>query len=571
MATVSDLQQLYIGYFGRAADQAGLNFWLGAINNDGLSLDNVHAAFVNSEEYTAQYEGLTVSQKVAAVYQNVLGRAADAEGQAFWTNAIETGVISEDQLIEGLLSGLSKNDALAVSNKVIVANYYTSARGDAYAEADKADSAAIISGVTSDLKTVGTALATIQDEVIGEEGASNAELAAALATLNAAIDAQEAYAKAVLGDDYTGTDPVGDAKAQLNDELAEAETALFTLAKISADDSAGVRAAKIQDAQNAAAKAVTDATTQVAKYTGLPTLAKTQATQQAALEAAQAKTAEARLAEEAEIAAFNVVNGKTDLTVDDTGAVTGVIAFNPTTGALSLEKAFVDANAGVAGQAKLAAANALLADIQARLNAEKAEDTATKALADTTGKIAALPAVDGVSATDAVANLNDANKARTDLADAVKAYADAQAAVTEFEGVEQSVTDARDVLEDLGYNLVSVKTGAVDATAEKDVFVFEGSEGAADASIDISEGDVLFIGANYKLGTIDAEGKLVGDNNAFEIFFVQSGANTVEIHVENSVFGSSANTAEVTTIALTGVTSVDQLSFDAQTGLVTFA
>lgn len=442
MATVSDLQQLYIGYFGRAADQAGLNFWLGAINNDGLSLDNVHAAFVNSEEYTAQYEGLTVSQKVAAVYQNVLGRAADAEGQAFWTNAIETGVISEDQLIEGLLSGLSKNDALAVSNKVIVANYYTSARGDAYAEADKADSAAIISGVTSDLKTVGTALATIQDEVIGEEGASNAELAAALATLNAAIDAQEAYAKAVLGDDYTGTDPVGDAKAQLNDELAEAETALFTLAKISADDSAGVRAAKIQDAQNAAAKAVTDATTQVAKYTGLPTLAKTQATQQAALEAAQAKTAEARLAEEAEIAAFNVVNGKTDLTVDDTGAVTGVIAFNPTTGALSLEKAFVDANAGVAGQAKLAAANALLADIQARLNAEKAEDTATKALADTTGKIAALPAVDGVSATDAVANLNDANKARTDLADAVKAYADAQAAVTEFEGVEQSVTDA---------------------------------------------------------------------------------------------------------------------------------
>jgi hypothetical protein len=571
MATVSDLQQLYIGYFGRAADQAGLNFWLGAINNDGLSLANVHAAFVNSEEYTAQYEGLTVSQKVAAVYQNVLGRPADAEGQAFWTKAIEDGTITEDQLIEGLLSGLSKNDALAVSNKVIVANYYTSARGDAYAEADKADSAAIISSVTSDLKTVGTALTTIQDEVIGEEGASNAELAAALATLNAAIDAQEAYAKAVLGDDYKGTDPVSDAEAQLIQALSDAEEVLFNLAKINADDSAGVRAAKIQDAQNAAAKAVTDATTQVAKYTGLPTLAKTQATQQAALEAAKAKTVEAQLAEDAEIAAFNVVNGRTDLTVATTGAVDGVIAVNPTTGALSLDKNFVDANAGAAGQAKLAAANALLADIQARLNAEKAEKTATKALADTTDKIAALPDVNGVSAPDAVENLNVANKARTDLADAVKAYADAQAAVTEFKGVEQSVTEARDVFEDLGYNLVPVGIDAADATAEKDVFVFEGSEGAAAASIDISKGDVLFIGANYKLGTIDAEGKLVGDNNAFEIFFVQSGANTVEIHVENSVFGSSAVNPEVTTISLTGVTSVDQLSFDAQTGLVTFA
>lgn len=56
MATASDLQQLYIGYFGRAADQAGLDFWVEAINNGGLSLANVRASFVQSTEYTAKYQ-----------------------------------------------------------------------------------------------------------------------------------------------------------------------------------------------------------------------------------------------------------------------------------------------------------------------------------------------------------------------------------------------------------------------------------------------------------------------------------------------------------------------------------
>ncbi|PZR37728.1 MAG: hypothetical protein DI524_14870, partial [Ectopseudomonas oleovorans] len=175
MATVSDLQQLYIGYFGRAADQAGLNFWLGAINNDGLTLANVHAAFVNSAEYNAQYEGLALSAKVAAVYQNVLGRAADAEGAAFWTNAIQSGAITEDQLIEGLLSGLSPKDALTISNKIVVANYFTSVKGANYAEADKAESSNILAGVDETVASVSAALTYVGDFA---DNASTADLAA---------------------------------------------------------------------------------------------------------------------------------------------------------------------------------------------------------------------------------------------------------------------------------------------------------------------------------------------------------------------------------------------------------
>ncbi len=572
MATVSDLQQLYIGYFGRAADQAGLNFWLGAINNDGLSLANVHAAFVNSEEYNAQYEGLSVSAKVAAVYENVLGRAADAEGQAFWTNAIETGAITEDQLIEGLLSGLSPKDALAISNKIVVANYYTSAKGDSYAEADKAESSQILAGVDSTTKSVSDALELVGDAA---DNASNADLVAALAALEAAEEAQLAYAKSVLKDEE-GT--VADAQTKVAGDLTAAQNGLTANGvAFNAADSTALTTLKIKEAQDAAAKAVTDARAELATTAGLPALVTKFNTQlEAFTKAAEAKAA-AETEQAAELAKFNVVKGGTAATIAADGVVAGIIVKNAS-GELVLSADY-SGNSQATTAAQKAAADALLVDIKTFQAASKADAAANTALDATGAQIDAAGADTYDAATNALtggpaAALQGAVKAQADLAEAVTAYNDAKAASAEWEGVSNDVTEARDVFTDLGYSLVEVESGAAAGSANKDVFVFEASEGAATASVGLTDGDVLFVGANYKLGAVEevnGDQVLKGDNSAFELFFVQATANTVEIHVENSVFGSSAATPEVTTIALTGVTSVDQLSFDAKTGMVTFA
>lgn len=570
MATVSDLQQLYIGYFGRAADQAGLNFWLGAINNDGLTLANVHAAFVNSDEYNAQYEGLTVGEKVAAVYENVLGRVADDEGLAFWTSAIEAGTITEDQLIEGLLSGLSPVDAQAISNKIIVANYYTSAKGDAYNEASKAESAEILRPVTDKVDTVAAAL----DKVADVTGVTNSQLATALANLEAAQAAKVAYAEAYVNDEnVTGSDAVDQADQDIEDAVDDTLTTLngATTVVFAETDTAAVHAQKVQLAQTQASEAVAAARAEIAKISGLTPLVNTLNTQVAAQTAAQAKADTAGVEANAELARFAVIDGN-PRAFDDAPAgdfeVAGVIKFNATTKQYELDSTYQPT---VGAAEKIAAAQALLTDVNAKAAADKALDTANTAVTTTEGKITALNSNGLTLAGD----LKSALDAQAALSKAITEYSEAKAVAAEWAAVEAAETAAGEVFEDLGYNLVNV-TADVAANGEQDVFVFSNltlTNNSAAVELGVEAGDVLFVGSNYKLGvdsnpaTTTIEG---GDNSAFEIFFQQAGADA-KVLVENSVFGSSvAGGGEFTTITLTGV-NVDQLSFDAQTGLISIA
>lgn len=141
MATTlaSQVQELYVGYLGRAADKAGLDFWVKAIESGTSTLESVALGFTLSEEYKAQYAGLTTTQLVAKVYKNVLGRDADADGLAFWAGEVNKGVIKADTLVKTMISSLGAIDQLTIDNKVTAANAYTTAAGDNYSiEAGKA-------------------------------------------------------------------------------------------------------------------------------------------------------------------------------------------------------------------------------------------------------------------------------------------------------------------------------------------------------------------------------------------------------------------------------------------------
>lgn len=580
MATASDLQQLYIGYFGRAADQAGLNFWLDAINSSGLTLANVHTAFVNSTEYSAQYEGMTVSQKVAAVYENVLGRVADEGGLDFWTNAINNGLITEDQLIEGLLSGLSANDAAIISNKIVVANYYTSAKGDAYVEASKAESADILKDVDATVASVSAALT----DVASVTGVSNAKLASALATLDAAGDAQQAYAEAFLGDAATKTSAdVNTAQGQINAAVGTAAGTLNTAiaavggtAVAPGSDSAANIAVKIQSAVTLAANNVTTAQAGVSAVTGLTAKVNTFNSQLAAFENAVKAANAAELERDAEEAKFEVVHGSA-VTIRPDGTIANIIVLN--NGNLVLDSAY----AAGATPVKLAAANELLADIKVSLAAEKAQVAAATALDKTGQDIDALGAdsytpvngdIAGVIAGGPAAKLVEALAEQKALADAIPEFNKAATAAAEFEALADAITTAETAITSgLGYNLEVVDNATEAGTANaKDVFVV----GTTDSAVTLEAGkDFLFVGPGYKLGTdtdqttVKADG---GDASVLEVFLTQAnGAGNVFVVVEQTAFGSNAGFQEVTTIELTGVTDISKVSFDAQTGLISVA
>jgi len=83
--------RLYQAALNRTPDHAGLDFWITGLDK-GAYLLSVANAFMASPEFTAAY-GTNPSNSafVNALYSNVLHRAGDAAGNAYWLNALNSG------------------------------------------------------------------------------------------------------------------------------------------------------------------------------------------------------------------------------------------------------------------------------------------------------------------------------------------------------------------------------------------------------------------------------------------------------------------------------------------------
>lgn len=84
------LVRLYEAYFGRAPDAGGLEFWRSQ-RAGGRGLAEVSEEFARSPEFVATYGSLSDEAFVDLVYRNVLGRAPDAGGRAFWLEQLAVG------------------------------------------------------------------------------------------------------------------------------------------------------------------------------------------------------------------------------------------------------------------------------------------------------------------------------------------------------------------------------------------------------------------------------------------------------------------------------------------------
>jgi hypothetical protein len=81
--------RLYQAAFDRAPDKNGLGFWINAMD-EGHGMADVAAGFVGSQEFAQKYGANTTdAQYLTALYQNVLHRAPDASGYAFWLDALQ--------------------------------------------------------------------------------------------------------------------------------------------------------------------------------------------------------------------------------------------------------------------------------------------------------------------------------------------------------------------------------------------------------------------------------------------------------------------------------------------------
>ena len=171
---INAITALYVGYFDRAPDPAGLQFWIDQIDN-GREFNTIAADFAASPEAVALYPYLTtpdVSSPAAFItniYTNLFGRAPEAEGLEFWTGVLEDGSVSVADMIEAIIMG-ARDDADAgtfdksvLDNKVEVGLDFALEAGNVAGfefDADaKAAAVAAVNGVTEDQATVDAAKA----------------------------------------------------------------------------------------------------------------------------------------------------------------------------------------------------------------------------------------------------------------------------------------------------------------------------------------------------------------------------------------------------------------------------
>ena len=90
---------LYKAAFNRTPDVGGLGFWINQMDK-GMSYSTVAQNFVNSTEFKTAFGGSnpTVNTLVTKLYNNVLNRAPDAGGLAFWQEKLTTGWSTADVL-----------------------------------------------------------------------------------------------------------------------------------------------------------------------------------------------------------------------------------------------------------------------------------------------------------------------------------------------------------------------------------------------------------------------------------------------------------------------------------------
>lgn len=135
------LQMIYVGYFGRPADPAGLVFfannYLAAKSptdikgvwdaySTNASVKSLIDSFGISEESAALYPG-DDRAFVSAIYRNLFNREPDAAGLNFWAGAIGSKAMTRANAALSIMAGAQSTDMDGIVRKQQVATSFTTA------------------------------------------------------------------------------------------------------------------------------------------------------------------------------------------------------------------------------------------------------------------------------------------------------------------------------------------------------------------------------------------------------------------------------------------------------------
>jgi hypothetical protein len=559
-AHVAAVQQLYVAYFNRPADYAGLDYWTNVVAGQKGSTALVSAAFAAEAEYKTEYAGLSNADIVNKIYMNLFGRPAEDAGKAFWAAALDSKATTIDKVVADVVKGAQGSDARAYENKVSGATTFT-AQLDTKMEQDGYRGAAanalaktFVTSITNDASLEAAVapvnLATTVSKVV--VAGTPFTVATALANLAAANDAKTAFLVTADGDTDAKTSATdASLAASVTTKATAVQTLLGTPAAgdavetTYANGSAAVRAALIADQQAANAKALVDAQAAVTKATG--DIGKVAGLQSAIANAAAAVTSQAAAVNTqkaanvdlaAKLAAYNTTNGVA-VAVEANGTVTGLITTN-SSGALVLASGVTEAkNPGItallnssiakeAADANLTKADTLVTTTQNTVDyldtstAEQGELAAIKAaFKDVTVATGVMPTEAQIAEQLAIfkAKDTDASTEYETFKGLVDAFYDQTAAENPLAA---ALTSANAQVKTASDNIAAFNKALADLKTAEGLVV---QSNALQASIDTAAG--VFTSRNYTIQNVDAATE-IGSSNS-DIFMVGKMDSTINL------------------------------------------
>lgn len=115
--------EIYVATFERAPALSGLEYWTNAVETGKFTIENVAQSFFDQPETQAKFpEGSSNSAFITTVYNNTLSRDPAQAGLAYWVDGLDRGLFRRDQAIMTIINGAkaqtgSATDAAMLAKK----------------------------------------------------------------------------------------------------------------------------------------------------------------------------------------------------------------------------------------------------------------------------------------------------------------------------------------------------------------------------------------------------------------------------------------------------------------------
>jgi len=94
MSASTQVQQMYLAYYGRPADVQGLDYWTSKLVENDSDMSSIIQAFGRSQESQNLYSDLDTRDMIRLIYLRLFDREPDSQGLAWWANEIDSGNVS---------------------------------------------------------------------------------------------------------------------------------------------------------------------------------------------------------------------------------------------------------------------------------------------------------------------------------------------------------------------------------------------------------------------------------------------------------------------------------------------